>query len=66
MRFWCQIGSKTCYISKVLKVYAEKVLLPWQARKCHLRHVNIYFTDQNLKQRLDPMEWNFEGREMQK
>ena len=28
--------------------------------------VYVYFTDQNLMQREDPMELNFEGLEMQK
>ena len=29
-------------------------------------HVNVYFTDQNIMQRGDPMELYFEGLEMQK
>ena len=28
--------------------------------------MNVYFTDQNIMQREDPMELNFEGLEMQK
>ena len=28
--------------------------------------VNVYFTDQNMMQRGDPMELNLEGLEMQK
>ena len=29
--------------------------------KCFLRHVNVYFTGQNLIHRGDPFELNFEG-----
>ena len=29
--------------------------------KCHVCHVNVYFTDQNIMQTEDPIELNFEG-----
>ena len=29
-------------------------------------HVSVYFTDQNIMQRGDPMELNFEGLKIQK
>ena len=36
------------------------------ALKCHLLHVNMYFTDQNIMQEGDSTELNFKGLEMQK
>ena len=35
-------------------------------KKCHLWHVNVYFTDQNIMQRCDSMELNFDVLEMKK
>ena len=63
---WYQIGNRTCYIQKVSKFYAEKGYLCQQAWKCHLLHVNMYFTDQNIMQEGDSTKLNFEGLEMQK
>ena len=44
-------------------LYTKKQIV---CRKCHLWHVNVYFTNHNLMQRRDPMELNFEGLKMQK
>ena len=52
--YWYQIGNKTCYIPKVRK-------FQFSSLAC-----KVYFTDQNLMQRGDPMELNFEVFEIQK
>ena len=57
---WYQIGNRTCYIQKVSKFYAEKGYLCQQAWKCHLLHVNMYFTDQNIMQEGASTKLNFE------
>ena len=65
-RNWYTIWTKTCYIPKVRKYYVEKGYLYQQAWKCHIWHVNVYFTNHNVMQKGDPMELNFESLEMQK
>ena len=65
-RNWYTIWTKTYYIPKVSKYYLEKGYLYKQAWKCHLWHVNVYFTSHNAMRKEDLMELNFEDLEMQK
>ena len=48
--------------SNVSKFSVEKGYLYEKAGKCQV--VNVYFTDQSIIQRGDPMELNFEGLQM--
>ena len=48
------------------KFSSEKWYLYQQCWKCHLWHVNVYFIGQNIMQRGDSMELNFEVLEIQK
>ena len=43
-----QLENETCYLAKVSKFYVEKGCFCCQAWNCHLQHVNVYFTDQNI------------------
>ena len=63
---WYQIWNKAYYISKINKFYTEKGYPCQQAYKCHLWHVKVYSTDQNVMQRGDPKELNSVDLETQK
>ena len=48
-----QIGDKACFIPNVSTFYVGKGNLCLQASKGHWQ-VNLYFTDQNIRQMGDP------------
>ena len=64
-----QIGNKTCDVQKVSKFYVEKRYERKRLERIivvYLLHSNVYFTEQNIMQRGDPTELNFESIEMHK
>ena len=64
---WYQIGNKKCYLPPKLLIFFRNLrYLCQQTGKCLLRHLNVYFRVQNILQKGDPIELNFEDLETQK
>ena len=52
-----KLGTKNV-TAKVCKFYVEKGCLCQRVQKCHLWDVSMYFADQNIRQRKEPLELN--------
>ena len=61
-----KLGTKNVIYHQSYQFSLEKRYLCQQTGKCLLRHLNLYFRVQNILQKGDPIELNFEDLETQK
>ena len=65
MPTWYQTENKTLYTKSQQTLHGKRVSI-LIGFKCHLCHVSVYLTDQNMLQSGNPMKLNFEGLQMYK
>ena len=63
-QIWYQIWNKAYRILKVSNFTSNKYVYVNRLESFFFEYVSTYFTEQNLIQRGDPIEFNFEGLEV--